>query len=478
MAVSATTIYLATTIVSIFIAILLIMVARSSSPIKSPPVSSPGRKQTIPASSDEELHKTIMDALARRGRSAHRPRDVAEALTQVFDQELEKRVTAKAAEVNSRFEKIFDQKAQNEEIAWKKYERVLSQKKDTDAVIRSIAQGLVVVDSKGKVVMMNPAAEKLLGSSRKQKLGRSIAEGLRDDQLLSMVKSDPDKDEREIELMSQADETKKVLRASSAVVENENGQAVGMVSVLSDITKQKELDNLKAAFVANVSHELRTPLIAIDKSVALILGGSTGSLTREQEQFLSIAERNLKRLSRLINDLLDLSRLEAGKMALKRETCSLPGLIKDTVDSLANWVRAKGLGVSLDVPDELPPVNVDPDRIIQVLTNLIGNAVKFTPSGKQITVSAQVAGDREIVITVADQGIGIPGESLPKIFDKFYQVGERVATDIHGTGIGLSISREIVNRHGGRIWVESEKGEGARFVFALPLGEEVKAAAV
>jgi len=276
-------------------------------------------------------------------------------------------------------------------------------------------------------------------------------------------------------LISRQDETKKILRASTAVIENENGQTIGMVSVLSDITKQKELDNLKSAFVANVSHELRTPLVAIDKSLTLILEKEAGDLSQTQEQFLSIAQRNLKRLSALINDLLDLSKLEAGKMEVRRKSMAINNVIQEVIDSLNNWAKSKNITLEKKIEDLLPDVQIDPDRLAQVLTNLVGNAVKFTPADGRITLEAKLSegeggGKKELEVSVKDTGIGIAPEDLPKIFSKFYQCGgERMISDVNGTGIGLSIAKEIVGLHGGKIWVESEKGQGARFVFTIPL---------
>jgi PAS domain S-box-containing protein len=467
---STVQLYIAATAASLALAWFLIAVSRSSNPVKTASSRRPLETFGSPDTADTmELRKVLAESIDRTVGSKKRADEVVNAVAQVFDRELEKRISFTTQEVSRKYEKIIEQKTQNEEIAWKRYEKTLSQKKDTDAVIRSIAEGLVVVDAKGKVVMMNPAAERLLGVSKKEKLGHDIKDGVRDDQLVSMVKNQPGSENREIELNSSADETKKILRASSAVIENENGQAVGMVSVLSDITKQKELDRLKATFVANVSHELRTPLIAIDKSISLILSKSTGPLTGEQTQFLTIAERNLKRLSRLINDLLDLSKLEAGKMVITKSLASLSTVINDAVDGVKNWADAKGIALHTDIAPDLPAVNMDADKIVQVLTNLIGNSIKFTPEGKSVTVSAARGGAEELRVSVKDEGIGIPQEHLSKVFDKFFQVGERLATDIHGTGIGLAISKEIVELHGGSIWVESEHGNGATFTFTLPL---------
>jgi NtrC-family two-component system sensor histidine kinase KinB len=459
-----------TAVVSIVVALVLFNLTKLSGRAR---ITADKKKQEYLASSilsDESMRHTIFEEINEIVDSQPSRQEAIKKISDVFSRELEKRINLNTQELSKKYEAIIKGEKQNEEIAWKKYKRVLSDKEKTEAVIRSIAEGLVVVDAQGKVIMMNPAAEKLLGVSRKDKIGKALLENLKEEQLISLVKGADDKEEREIELVSQRDETKKVLRASSAVIENENGQTIGMVSVLSDITKQKELDKLKNSFVANVSHELRTPLVAIDKSLSLILNKSTGEISPTQEEFLSIAQRNLKRLSLLVNDLLDLSKLEAGKMEFKRQPSSIEKIIDESIEGLNTWAKTKSIEIVKKIQGDLPQVNIDSNRIIQVLNNLIGNAIKFTPNNGNITVEASFQSEKEEVkISVQDTGIGIPKENLPQIFDKFFQVTERVPTDISGTGIGLSIAKEIVELHGGRIWAESEEGQGAKFIFTLPL---------
>lgn len=465
-------IYIVTAIVSIAIALWLFNLTKLSTRARTV-ADDKRKKQGYLASSilsDESVRQTIFEEINEIVDSQPSRQETIKKISEVFSRELEKRIDLNTQELSKKYETIIKREKQNEEIAWKKYKRVLSDKEKTEAVIRSIAEGLVVVDAQGKVIMMNPAAEKLLGVSKKDKVGKALLENLKEEQLISLVKGAEDKEEREIELVSQRDETKKVLRASSAVIENENGQTIGMVSVLSDITKQKELDQLKNSFVANVSHELRTPLVAIDKSLSLILNKSTGEISPTQEEFLSIAQRNLKRLSLLVNDLLDLSKLEAGKMEFKRQLSSIEKIVDESIEGLNTWAKTKSIVLEKKIQGGIPQANVDSNRIIQVLNNLIGNAIKFTPNNGNITVEANFQSEKEeIEICVQDTGIGILKENLPKIFDKFFQVSERVPTDINGTGIGLSIAKEIVELHGGKIWAENEEGQGAKFIFTLPL---------
>jgi PAS domain S-box-containing protein len=430
----------------------------------------PGANIPTDVSSDKHLKQIITEEIKGAVDSGQPSRQISEKISDIVNQELEKRVNLHTQEVSKKYEMIIKEKSKNEQIAWKKYERVLEDKNETEAVVRSIAEGLVVVNSEGKVVMMNPAAERLLGVSSKDKIGKPIADNLKEEQLISLVKGSPHETDREIELFSQQDETKRVLRASSAVIENADGQTIGMVSVLSDITKQKELDRMKSSFVTSVSHELRTPLVIMQKSLSLLRDEFNNQLPEAQQNFLSIIERNLKRLTLLINDLLDLAKLEAGKIELKREALSIKDIIDESLQGLTAWAQTKSITIEKIIPENLPQVNADPNRIIQVLNNLIGNAIKFTPNNGKITVEAIFRKEmNDLGVSIQDTGIGISKENLKKVFDKFYQVEERASTDISGTGIGLSIVKEIVELHGGKVWVESEKDKGARFAFTLPL---------
>jgi len=355
----------------------------------------------------------------------------------------------------------------------KENRRINSEKQRIDNIVRNMAEGMVVVDAEGRIILVNPAAESLLGIT-KADIGKPIKEVVKDEHLLTLTKKiAADKDsvvEQDIELLSADESTKKVLRTSSAVVEDPNGNTVGMVTMLNDITKQKEVEALKGQFMASVSHELRTPLVAIEKSIALILSKATGEISDTQNQFLSIADRNLKRLTLLINDLLDLSKLEAHKMMLSRQPTSVDKLIIDSLESLNNWAQSKSVTLQHAISADLPLVELDPNRIIQVLNNLIGNAIKYTPEKGTVTVLAgRAEGVKAVQVTVQDTGVGIPQESLGKVFEKFYQVSNQHTSDVKGTGIGLAIVKEIVELHGGRVWAESEPGKGSRFIFTVPL---------
>ncbi|MFH1593310.1 MAG: ATP-binding protein [Candidatus Omnitrophota bacterium] len=465
-------IYCIAALISIGIAVLLVHVTRLSiqAKIRAEEERRKAEYAVLDSFENKTLQENIESTLGELAESKHQSQEISRKVLDILNSEVDKRTKEKTGNLSKKFDAMISEKEKENEVAWKKYKTVLVEKKQTEAIVHSIAEGLVVVDNDGKVVMMNPAAEKLIGSSQEDKLGKHITENLKEAQLVSMAKDSGEGGKREIELSSQQDETKRTLRASSAVIEDANGRTVGMVSVLSDITKQKELDNLKAKFVANVSHELRTPLLSVEKAVTLILSRTAGEISETQEQFLTVAQKNLKRLSFLINDLLDLAKLEARKMDYKPVPAPIENVINDSIDGLVAWSGSKGVKLEKDIEPGLPTVNVDSNRMIQVLINLIGNAVKFTPTEGIVTIGAKAGKDSgKIEVSVRDTGIGIDKEDLPKVFDKFYQTGERAATDIGGTGIGLSIAKEIVELHGGTIWVESEKGKGTRFAFTLPL---------
>jgi len=457
----------ATIIVAIVIALLLFFFARreSSKDIALKRRSSLDWKEYEPSATSGlsgQVSGQISEQIGNLAGSTHEREKIAGAIVNIVNDELKKKTSAIKAELSQRYEEIVEEKKQ-------KLVTVQKDKQQTESVVRSIAEGLVVVDAKGNVLLMNQAAENLLGMEKKKKIGKPLLEDIKEEQLISLVK-ETSSGQKEIELTSQKSDTKKVLRSSSAVIEDENGRTVGMVSVLSDVTKQKELDRLKADFVSKVTHELRTPIAIIQNSLSVIIEKSD-SLTEMQEKFLTIIKRNLERLQRLINDILDLAKLEEKKMVLRLEPASLENIINDICESVGAWAKTKSIEIERVIQKDLPPqIEMDHLRIIQVLNNIVGNAIKFTPRNGKITIDAKLGSKgSEVEVSVADTGVGIDKEDLPKVFNKFQQVGERASTDISGTGLGLSIAKEIVELHHGRIWVESEKGHGTKFIFTLPI---------
>ena len=232
----------------------------------------------------------------------------------------------------------------------------------------------------------------------------------------------------------------------------------------------KELDRMKASFFSMISHELRHPLTVAKGYLELIETGSGGEVTAEMRRYLHIINDNFDHLAEMIDDLLDLSRMESGRYHIQRQAVRPSGIINHTIQAFTASAHEKELGLESQLPESLPLVSADPLRVVQVLTNLLQNAIKFTPNGGTITVSACESGP-DVQFSVTDTGIGIPPVELNRIFDRFYQV-RRDDSNLGGAGLGLAICKEIIRLHGGRIWAESEEGHGSRFFFTLPRAVE------
>ena len=237
-------------------------------------------------------------------------------------------------------------------------------------------------------------------------------------------------------------------------------------------SKIKELEELKKELVSTVSHELRTPLSIISEGVSIVIEGVVGPLNERQTHFLHTVKNNVERLSALINDILDIEKLEAGKAEFIIEKLSIPSVLEECFTSFCEQMSKKGLRFSKEAEPGLRFVMADRQKIMQVLYNLISNAMKFTPEGGAVTLSAGAHGGRSILFCVKDTGSGISPEYHEAVFEKFRQIARKTGPGQKGTGLGLAISRKLVEKMGGSIWVESELEKGSRFYFTLPAGEE------
>ena len=231
--------------------------------------------------------------------------------------------------------------------------------------------------------------------------------------------------------------------------------------------KLKDLDKMKSDFFSSMSHELRTPLTSIKEGVSLLRDGVGGALMEKQKRLLAILAMETDRLIALVNSLLDLSKMEAGMMTYSFEQGDLVSLIDRAIMEIGPIVESKKMSIEARSSKSLPRIKMDRERILQALRNLIGNAVKFTPEGGRVKVSAQLV-NRSVEVSIEDTGPGIPAENLSTIFDKFRQATAAGSYPIRGTGLGLAIVKHIISSHGGKIWVESEPGHGSTFIFVLP----------
>jgi PAS domain S-box-containing protein len=360
------------------------------------------------------------------------------------------------------------------------YEEVNKDKAYIENLVENAADAVISTDIEDRILTWNRGAEVLLGYSKEQALNQSLAIVLPSDRLHELAEI---RDKVRLEGVIRNLETKRktkdgtILEAALAVspIHDGTGGIVGFLHLAKDITEKKryehrlkELDRLKSDFVSNVSHELRTPLTAIKGSVDNMLDGITGPMNEKQTRYLARIKSNADRLTRLINDLLDLSRIEAGKIDLKPANLALVGLAQEIAENIRPVAAEKLIRLEVAASDTGATAWADRDKIIQVLMNLIGNAVKFTPERGKVTVAVHKNGDGWAQISVADTGPGILPEEARRIFDRFYQIAQVGKQKAKGTGLGLAICKTLVEMHGGRIWMESEVGRGSTFFFTLP----------
>jgi signal transduction histidine kinase/CheY-like chemotaxis protein len=242
----------------------------------------------------------------------------------------------------------------------------------------------------------------------------------------------------------------------------------GFVASWHDITERRAMEQMKSEFISVVSHELRTPLASIRGALGLLAAGVLDDETHVNKQMLGIAAHETERLVRLVNDILDLERFETSKFTLDKQWCDATTLMQQVAEVIKPLTEESKITVSLLPDAQTVPVWADPDRLIQVLVNLLGNAIKFSPAESKVTLTAQAETD-QVLFQVKDQGRGIPADKVEVIFGQFQQVDASDARDKGGTGLGLTICRNIIQKHGGRIWVKSILGEGSTFYFTLPI---------
>jgi NtrC-family two-component system sensor histidine kinase KinB len=354
-------------------------------------------------------------------------------------------------------------------------DQIMAEKRKSDAIIRSIDDGIVVVDNEFRVTDMNPTAAKALNIESDQIQNKHFLEVVKNEMLFNYVKQSvetgqpPSIEEKKTIFTVEQGEKQRHYQFSITPVRGKAGSLLGVVLLLRDVTRLTELDRLKSEFVMTASHELRTPLTSIGMSIKLLLERTMEKLNEKERQLLLAAHEDLQRLKTLVSNLLDLSKIEAGKMEMEFENISFHTLCQNAVGVLKSQIDAKGVHFTSDLPKSLPHVKADANKIIWVLTNLISNALRYTESGGYVRISAEQLGPY-VHVSVSDNGPGIPFEVQSKIFDKFVQIKSDNA--LGGSGLGLTICKEIVHAHGGTIWVDSTPGEGSTFTFTLVAQEK------
>jgi PAS domain S-box-containing protein len=349
------------------------------------------------------------------------------------------------------------------------------QARETQAILDHMVDGLITIDGKGIIASFNHAAERIFGYSAAETLGQNV----------KMLMPQPHRDAhdgylhnyqttgvariigigREVEGQRKDGSLFPMELAVSAVTRQGAPLYVGMVR---DITERKRMERMKTEFVSTVSHELRTPLTSISGALGLMAGGAMGSLPDQARSLIDIAHKNSKRLTHLINDLLDMEKIAAGKMHFDMQVHALVPLIEQALEGIRSYGVERTVKFTFNQQATEPEVRVDSQRLMQVLSNLLSNAVKYSPEGGTVDIAVRQL-DGQVRVAVTDQGPGIPAEFRSRIFQKFSQADSSDTRQKGGTGLGLAITKELVERMGGRIGFESEEGKGASFYFLLPL---------
>ena len=355
--------------------------------------------------------------------------------------------------------------------AEKSLKDVAKEKSKTHTIINSMTDGVLVVDKGGSVALLNPAAMRFL-SVTADVLGKAV-DDIQVEELSRAIKDVLERDTENLagvsqEIQLQLEGREVFLRCHAVPVRDEEGALLGGVAVLQDITQLKELERMKADFVAMVTHELRAPVAAIEQQLTVILKGLAGEINERQSRMLGRAKERAKGLLDLVKDLLDLSKIEAGMQVQYMEPVDIGSLLSKVVELMGPQAEQKGLIVEFDLEDGLPSVNADAANMEGVFTNLISNAIKYTPEGGLVQVTGKKEGGY-IRIDVRDTGIGISEKDLPRIFERFYRVKTEKTRQIVGTGLGLSIVKQVVDAHLGTLDVQSVENQGTCFTVRLPV---------
>jgi PAS domain S-box-containing protein len=345
---------------------------------------------------------------------------------------------------------------------------VTSEKSKMEMMVENMVEGVMMLDERGAPVIINPRARKALGldGNESDAAGEDIKTKMHQLGLDTIIMECHLRKEPIVSEITLPHERKLILRCEVSMVGDGKGKVIGTVIVLRDITHEKEVDRMKSEFVSTVSHELRTPMTIIRESVSQVMDGLLGEINEGQKKNLMMSQKNIDRLSRIINELLDISKIEAGKVVLKKQLVDVVRIARDVMLSLNKKAAKKGLKIVGDFSSEKLELYADRDKLVQVFTNLVANAIAFTKKGGiRIFIKE---GRGFIQVSVSDTGKGISQQDMPQIFEKFQQFERTAGAGEKGTGLGLTISRSIVEMHQGRIGVESKLGGGTTFRFILP----------
>lgn len=363
-----------------------------------------------------------------------------------------------------------------ETLVKERTEQLAAEKELLSVTLSSMGDGVIAVDAEKRIMLFNKVAENLTGWKFEQVQGKLVDEVFRliNEETKNIVENPIDKvlSSEGIEAGTDCDAlistsgSECPISSTAAPIRKSDRTMIGIVMVFRDVSKEREIDHMKTNFISSVSHELRTPLASIKAYTATILR-DLDMPEQTRGGFLAVINEESNRLARLIEDLLEISRIESETVTISRESVDIAAVIEQTLSALKPLADKKNIQLKTHIADELPELQADESKIQSVVTNLVNNAIKFTPGQGQVSVSVRRQGE-ELIIRVSDTGVGIPKDALSKIFDRFYRV-HRPGTQIQGTGLGLAIVKKIVMMHDGRIEVKSQVNHGTTFTIFLPL---------
>lgn len=332
------------------------------------------------------------------------------------------------------------------------------------AILEHMGDGVLITDDEGYVRLINKAAARLLDTTEEAALGRSFAQVARDHRLIELRQRCLQQGAEQFEAL-EMDRRGPFLQVIATPIQDVGGAAC--LVILQDLTRIRQLESVRRDFISNISHELRTPLASLKALVDTLRDGALEDPPAAR-RFLDRIETEIDSMTQMVQELLELSRIESGRVPFRLAPVLVTEIVLPAVERLRAQAERAGLTVTVQVPEGLPSVLADVERAQQVVSNLVHNAIKFTPAGGSVSISAVLAND-EVIVSVQDTGVGIPADDLPRVFERFFK-GERARSG-EGTGLGLAIAKHIVQSHGGRIWVNSVEGRGSTFSFSLPVAK-------
>lgn len=350
--------------------------------------------------------------------------------------------------------------------------KLMQEKQKAEAIVESINDGVIVTDNDNKVLLMNKAAERVFNLKEKEVLGKHFLEVINNEKILSIINKVKNRKSsdgyKKYSDFSLNEGSKKYYRINVVPILDKKGDNIGIVTLIQDITKLKEIDNMKSDFISKVSHEFRTPLTSVAMAVGLLLDKVPGKINKEQKELLHAIQQDEKRLADFVDELLDLSRIESGKIQMDLKPCRIKDIAERAVNPLKMQAEEKKIKIKIDKTKDAPKVKADFNKIIWVFANLVGNAIRYTPADGSglIEIKFKEVG-KKILVSVSDNGKGISEDFQKVVFEKFVQVKDKNEPSEGGAGLGLAISKEIITAHGGDIWVKSELKKGSTFYFTL-----------